>query len=104
MTRKEIAQRAFGAPDGARKPYPNGYVSIKRNGTWVYEHRAVMADALGRELVAGELVHHINGVRDDNRLENLQLMRYGQPRGQAFRCRDCGSHNVEPTEVARADH
>lgn len=52
-----------------------------KNG-WMMEHRVVMADFLGRGLYDNENVHHINGKRDDNRLENLELWMSSQPSGQ----------------------
>lgn len=48
----------------------------------VLEHVMIMSKVLGRGLVKGENVHHINGVRDDNRPENLEVWSRSQPSGQ----------------------
>jgi HNH endonuclease len=50
-------------------------------GAYVFEHILVMEQLLGRYLLPDETVHHLNGVRDDNRPENLELRTRPQPTG-----------------------
>jgi hypothetical protein len=80
-------------PSGSRITGINGYVSIKLgSGRWQLEHRQVMSKVLGRPLQKNETVHHINGQRDDNRPENLELWKKSQPAGiraKDYHCFGC---------------
>lgn len=58
---------------GKRYIHRNGYVVENAK----LEHRTIMEKFLGRELTNKEVVHHINEIKTDNRIENLEIMQQG---------------------------
>lgn len=63
----------FVRDEGAIQAHMNGYLMEKRGGRWHMQHRLIVSEKLGRPLEPFERVHHINGHRDDNHPENLEL-------------------------------
>lgn len=82
------------------KTHSSGYIWLKtKEGRRIAEHRLVMEQHLGRKLRPDETVHHINGIRDDNRIKNLELRSGNHGKGIKLQCLDCGSHNVASVKL-----
>ncbi len=86
-----------------------GYVVVATRGPNLgkREHRLIVEAHIGRSLLATELIHHVNGNKSDNRIENLQIVSQAEHArlyraGQTVACQACGAERYYgPSKVCR---
>lgn len=93
---------------GGRVVASNGYVLVKLPAHhladvrgYVYEHRLVAEQKLGRTLTLGEIPHHINGIKTDNRPENIEVTRSRAHHQARHRSAGCNRRYPDESNAAR---
>ena len=66
-------QKLISTVEYQKKITNKGYIRIFIDGNWIYEHVYVCECQLGRKLNKDEVVHHLNEIKTDNRINNLMV-------------------------------